>query len=541
LLLLLLLFVSFAYFTVSFHEKQMMSQVVASANRMSDVIKQSTHYSMLLNRKEDVYQIITTIGKEPGVEGIRIYNERGAIMFSTDKGEEHAEVNMQTEACTGCHEQRKPLESLPINNRVRIYESGSGHRILGVINPIRNEASCADAPCHAHPPERSVLGVLDVRVSLEQMDAGMNQANNTMLAYALGTILVLGAISVLFISKTVLIPVRRLMRGVREVSSGNLEHTIVVHSANELGDLAHAFNSMTSSLRHEKSENLRWEETLEQRVRDVTRELKEFHSRILHVEKMASLGKMAATVAHELNNPLEAILTYAKLIARRNRRASAPASVGERTAAGEGNGTAPETLEDAEIIAREAERCGSIVKSLLLFSRKQAGEFTKVPLRRVIDEAVRIVRHHCEIANVCVTVTVEGSEPTLLCDENQIRQALVALFVNAVEAMPGGGMIRVNVDALRSEEDITLDIADSGTGIAEEDLPHIFEPFFTTKTEGKGTGLGLSVVYGIVKRHEGRLSVSSEPGKGTRFSMVLPRVLTGAERAQQEEQVTETI
>src|ERR1051326_687634 len=157
--LLLILFGSYSYFTVRYHNDQMMNQVVASANRMSDVIKQSTHYSMLLYRKDDVYHTIMMIGTEPGVEGIRIYNKRGEIMFSTDKNEEQSPVDMHAEACYACHDQARPLESLAMNNRVRIYDAPRGHRILGLINPIRNEPSCSNADCHAHPPERTVLGV----------------------------------------------------------------------------------------------------------------------------------------------------------------------------------------------------------------------------------------------------------------------------------------------------------------------------------------------------------------------------------------------
>ena len=151
LILLLVLFGLYAYFAIRFHTEQMMSHVLQSANRMSDLIKNSTHYSMLLNRKEDVYQIITMIGKEIGVEGIRIYNKRGEIMFSTNKSEEKTVVDMRAEACFACHEQKKPLQSLPMNNMMRIYHSSSGYRILGLINPIRNETVCANGACHAHP------------------------------------------------------------------------------------------------------------------------------------------------------------------------------------------------------------------------------------------------------------------------------------------------------------------------------------------------------------------------------------------------------
>src|SRR3972149_5472327 len=133
----------YSFFTIRFHATQMMDQVFAGANRMSDVVKNATHYSMLLNRKEDVYRIIELVGRQPGVEGIRIYNKRGVITYSTDSTEKGSVVDLHAEACTVCHDQASPLESLPMNNRTRIYAGAQGHRVLGLINPIRNEHSCS--------------------------------------------------------------------------------------------------------------------------------------------------------------------------------------------------------------------------------------------------------------------------------------------------------------------------------------------------------------------------------------------------------------
>jgi two-component system NtrC family sensor kinase len=501
----------YSYFTVRFYNDKLMDQVLSSANRMSDVIKQSTHYSMLLNRREDVYHIITMIGKEPGVEGIRIYNKRGEIMFSTDKQEEHTAIDMHAEACYVCHEQEKPLSSLPMSNRTRIFESGNSHRVLGVINPIRNEPSCSDAECHAHPPERTVLGVLDVRMSLKNLDATVHQAQNTMAVYAIAAILVVGIIVVLFLSSTVLTPTRRLMAGAQQISSGNLSYHISVNARNELGKLAEAFNEMTRSLKGEKEQNQRWADTLQQRVREKTDELNAIHKQIVHIEKMASLGKLAATIAHEINNPLEAILTYAKLIARRIRKDETQVT------------TNRQTLEDIELIARETDRCGNIVKNLLLFSKKQTGEFAIASLKSIIDHASQLVQHHCRISNVELRIQLPEGDISLMCNENQLNQALVALFVNAVEAMPGGGTIRVEAKSA-SHNNVLLTISDTGMGISEADLPFIFEPFFTTKKDGRGVGLGLSVVYGILERHGGSISVVSAVGKGTTFTLSFPRV-----------------
>jgi two-component system, NtrC family, sensor kinase len=506
--ILLTLFGFYSYFAVRFHSEQLMAYVVISANRMSDVIKNSTHYSMLLNRKEDVYQIITTIGKEPGVDGIRIYNKRGEIMFSTNKKEEQTIVDMHTEACFACHDQEKPLESLPISNRTRIYSDLSGHRVLGLINPIRNEPACSDAACHAHPADRTMLGVLDVRMSLRQVDETIAQAQSKMVTYAVLTVLTLALITGWFFFYTVHRPIKRLMIGTEQISSGNLDYQLSNNSRDEIGQFARSFNEMTKSLKKANDENLQWSQTLENKVREKTNELKLIHGQILQIEKMASLGKLSATVAHELNNPLEAILTYAKLIAKRLKRENVLTEQMRKM------------LEDIEFVAQEALRCGNIVKNLLLFSKKQVGEFGLLPVKQIIEKATRLMQHHFAISNVRFSISYAPDTATLVCDENQIQQALIALFVNAVEAMPDGGTLQVEVSQQGPDGELQIVLTDSGVGISAEDLPHIFEPFFTTKKEAKGVGLGLSVVYGIVERHGGKISVQSELGKGTTFRLV---------------------
>jgi len=266
LVLLLVLFSVYAYFTIQFYRQEMMDNVVLSANRMIDVIKQSTRYGMLLNRREDVHQIITMIGTEPGVEGIRVYNKRGEITFSTDKREEKTIVDMKAEACYACHDQTKPLGSLTMKNRTRMYSGEKGHRILGVINPIRNEPACSDAECHSHPTDKTVLGVLDLRMSLEQVDNGIANAQSDMIRDAVGMMVIMATVSGLFLLFTVIKPVKRLQEATRKITAGNLDYTIPSTAPDELGDLARSFKEMTVSLRHEKEENRRLAETLKQRI-----------------------------------------------------------------------------------------------------------------------------------------------------------------------------------------------------------------------------------------------------------------------------------
>jgi two-component system NtrC family sensor kinase len=348
-------------------------------------------------------------------------------------------------------------------------------------------------------------------MSLAAVDAAIDGASRrtTLLTVIIAAIATLLVTWLLYTG--VLRPVHRITEGTRKVAEGDLDHAIDLSSATELGDLAAAFDRMTSALKREKLENEEWSRTLQERIDEKTAELRAAQEQMIHVEKMASLGRLSATVAHELNNPLEAILTYAKLIGRRLTRGAADAEGLKRSG------------EEVATIARETERCGAIVKSLLLFSKRQVGAYAFVPVRQMIERALRLVEHHCSISNVTVDAPLPPEEITLMCNEGQIEQALVALFVNAVEAMPGGGTLRVGASAAPSDGPITLTVADTGSGIAPEDLPHIFEPFFTTKRDGKGVGLGLAVVYGIVEHHGGTITVKSAAGQGTAFTLQFPR------------------
>lgn len=517
--LLLILFGVYSYFSVRFYTDQMMSQVLTSANRISDAIKSSTHFSMLLNRKGDVYEIINALGKQPGIEGIRIYNKLGVITFSTEKEEQGKIIDLKAEACSGCHQVPQPPESVPARNRMRIYEGPDGKRVLGLINPIRNEEQCSSAGCHSHPTDQKVLGVLDVRMSLGSVDEAIANSQLQIIVVALFLLLIVGSASVIFVSRTILRPVRNLVAATKEVSSGHLDYEITIRRNDEIAELAQSFNSMTRSLQQAEKENLEWASTLEQRVQEKTSELQQVHQQILQIEKMTSLGKLAATVAHELNNPLEGILTYSKLIGRRLKRIEGPSP------------EVHQTMEDIDLIQRETARCGNIVKNLLVFSKKQVAEYALIPVGQIVGKAEQILRHHFQISKVQFEAIPTSDEPSLFCNENQIQQALVALFVNAVEAMPYGGKLTVQVVIDPSNGELRILVRDSGIGIPTEDLPRIFEPFFTTKKNGQGVGLGLSVVYGIVERHGGTISVESGVGKGTTFSMRFPKTGTGGERS----------
>jgi two-component system NtrC family sensor kinase len=280
---------------------------------------------------------------------------------------------------------------------------------------------------------------------------------------------------------------------------------------------------MSADLHQARAELTAWSHRLEASLVQRTEELNRTQRHVVHMEKMASLGKLAATVAHELNNPLAGILNYAKLVGRSIREAGLPED--ERQ----------ELLRCLGLIHKEAGRCGDIVRNLLLFARQSGGEPALVSLSAAIDSALMLVRHHMEMTNVELeTSLLAADRDRVVCDSNQIEQALVALMVNAIEAMPAGG--RLSVRALDRGESVDIEIEDTGSGIAPEVLPHIFEPFFSTKDKAEGVGLGLSVAYGIVQRHGGDIEVDSRVGRGTRFTITLPRRPVGSPNAGGEDE-----
>jgi len=491
---------------------QYMTIVKENALKTSELIRRATHSSMLHNRREDIYQIINMLGKQSEIEAIRIYNKQGEITFSTIPTEVGKVVSMESEACNVCHIGDKIKVPAESSQLTRVFHSRTGHEILGAINPIRNEESCYTSDCHVHKKEQTILGVFDVIFSLESAKA--NAVKLSMIQYASGLFMLL-AISLLvfiFTLKFVNAPLRKLIQGTLEIMSGNLDHRIDIDTSDEIGTLAKSFNKMTEELKRAHEELLGWAKLLEQKVNEKTAELQRAYAYMVHIEKMASLGKLAATVAHELNNPLEGILTYAKLLKRRLENNS---KIEEER---------DEILSELSIIIDETSRCGNIVKNLLLFSKQRVGEFKDEDIGQIIKRSIALISHHLEMNNVRLELDMPEHPVIVYCDAQQIEQMLLAMEINAIEAMPEGGTLRIELKEVNSDK-IQVKVIDTGVGIPENVLPHIFEPFFTTKKEGKGTGLGLAVVYGIVERHGGQISVESKVNFGTTFTIVLPKKL----------------
>jgi two-component system NtrC family sensor kinase len=247
---------------------------------------------------------------------------------------------------------------------------------------------------------------------------------------------------------------------------------------------------------------------IEEQVRRKTMELERVYKTLLSSEKMASIGKLAATVAHEINNPLFGILTYARLVLRELLKHDIPGR--------------DELVEQLGIIERESKRCGDLVKNLLTFGRQAPSHREPNDLSSVVRRALTLVKHKLDLQGIEVSEHLAADLPPVDCDANQIQQAVLVLLVNASEAVAKGGRIEIATAFDGESGQASVRVKDTGSGISSEILPHIFDPFFTTKEDQLRTGLGLAVARSIVEQHAGEISVRSTPGEGTEFTVMLP-------------------
>ena len=589
------------------HESALIAQLTRSADQLSETIAGSTYYDMRENRRDAVYREIATIGRQQGIEKVRLFNATGTIMFSSDSSEVSRAVDKNAEACYACHAAGQPLVRLPMRARARIYRAADGHRVLGMIRPIHNEPGCRTAACHAHAGDEAVLGVLDVDLSMAAADAQIAHDQRRMLLLA---VLAIAASSLLLwwlSGRLILRPVRALIAGTRRVARGDLSTAIPVGGGRELADLAQAFN-------------------------DMTRQLSEAQRQLTQSDKLASVGRLAAGLAHEINNPLTGVLTYASFLEKR--------AIND-----------PETRADLEVIVRETKRCREIVRGLLDFARQTPPKRQPTDVNEVVRRAATVVMNQLTLARVSLGFELAQDLPAIPADANQIQQVVVNLLLNAADAIAGddasaGGtiairtslaavpprghaliraatcpkgcdlldksvrlagvptirvlarvgdreivfhmdplygrgnhraseprkegevalhlcpvcrarlevperrcgdcgapMFGVNVngsgrvewcarqgcpgtrwdamDALGPQPYVEIAVEDTGRGIAPEAMDRLFDPFFSTKGT-HGTGLGLAVSWGIIEGHAGSITVASEPGHGSCFTVRLP-------------------
>lgn len=396
----------FAYFNIQRQSNALLAEVERHANQLSETVISSTRYDMLLNQRDRIDKTVTSIGNQQGIRFVRILNKQGEIIYSSQKGDVGKMVDKKTESCYACHAANRPLERLAINQRTRIYRTNQdSSRILGIITPIYNERSCWEADCHAHAKDKTILGVLDVTTSLAEADNEIKRGEIEIVIFALAAIVALSLIIGFLVKKWIDKPVNELLKATDQVGVGNLNYTIKEKGNDELGKLARSFNIMTQKL-------------------------SEARLQLFQSDKLASLGRLAAGVAHEINNPLTGVLTYSSFLLKRTQ-------------------DNPELQEDLKVIVRETKRSREIVKSLLDFARQSVPKKNNLEINEVIEQAISVVENQLTINHVKLEKTLDKSIPQIIADSNQIQQVFINLLVNANDAIgKNGGTIIISTSSL---------------------------------------------------------------------------------------------
>ncbi|MCG6980890.1 MAG: HAMP domain-containing protein [Deltaproteobacteria bacterium] len=607
----------YATVNISTQRNQLIQQVIQSTNMVSDTIKRSMRYDMLKYQPERLHRAIDTIGGQEGIEKVRIFNYVGEIIYSSDRAEMGAMVDKSSEQCYACHAREKPFERLTTSARSRIFETAVRHRVLGMINPIYNEKDCYSASCHIHPQEQKVLGVLDIDVSLADVDRVINSSKKKMTLFAVVAIVAVSLAIGLFIQRFVSRPVKQLVKGTERVAAGDLSTPLEISSASEIGTLARSFDQMTQRLQDSEQElkaseekyrslfdndpnpifvfdrstfqiidaNIRAtekygytrEELLQMSFRDLgdpedaekirssvveacifipkVRHRKrdgsimhvDIHScprvhlgedviianiadisdsiqaeaQLIQASKMATLGEMSAGVAHELNQPLNAIRIGSDLL--------------KKVVEGGDNleGDREVLVKVYSEIGSQVDRAANIIDHLREFGRKsEPDEVEKVFISKPITDVFTVLGQQLKLKQIKVDLDLDESLPPIYGVNNRLEQVFINLVMNARDAieemMEGdyqkgqGGILSIRT--YQEKGRVVAIVRDNGSGMPEHVKEKIFEPFYTTKDVGKGTGLGLSISYGIIKDYGGTIEVDSMPGSGTIFKITFPAV-----------------
>ncbi len=488
-----------------------LAEVVHSSEQVAETIQLSIRHDMLGNRRDGVREVIESVGGHSGIAGVRLFNKEGRISYSSRAAEVGHVVDKQSEACVQCHSASRPFSELDLESRSRVYNHPEHGRVLSTIAVIRNEPGCHPSGCHKSPSVQSVLGVLDVTMSLDSAEARMLVSTRQATMLSLGAVILITGALLILVQQTVRRPINRLIAATQRVAGGDYELQVPSGATDELGFLARSFNEMIESLNTSQ-------QNLEAKVAQKADELRSAQFQVVQAEKLSSVGLVAAGIAHELNSPLMAISTFGHLVQKR----LSPGS---------------QESEDVRMILRETDRCAAIIRTLLDFSRDQSTNqaLELCDVSAIIDRAVKILQVAMRANAVDTSVSIAPDTPPVEANSVQITQVLVNLLLNAIQAMPTGGRITIRLDGVaRSDypqvkmppplrtQLVRLRVADTGSGIPRELLSKVFDPFFTTKPVGQGSGLGLSVSHAIIQRHRGVILVESDGRSGTEFTVLLP-------------------
>ncbi len=448
-----------------------------------------------------IQQTVEDVGVTEGIMNLRIFNSKGKISYSSDRSNIGTVLDKNSELCIRCHGISGPVKDTP-NWTI---SKGKQYRTLNIVQPIYNEPSCYNASCHIHSKEQRVLGLVEADFSLELLDKSIMQQGIAITVYVVAFSFAISIALCVILWNFVSTPLALLSLGMKKVTAGDLDYKVAVIRKDEIGELANTFNIMNGELKKAKNELLEWGNTLEKKVQEKTEAIHRAQQQLVHSEKLASLGRMAAGVAHEINSPLTGIVTFGHLLQKKF-----PQGTEER--------------EDLDVIIDQANRCANIIKGLLGFARASAADKALTNINDVLHSSLNIVRNKADFFNLIIATDLDPALKRVRADAPQLQQVFLNMIVNAADACEGKGTITIRTSNVtgNKQDFVEIEFRDTGCGIRDEDIEKIFEPFFTTKPVGKGTGLGLAVSHGIIQEHGGKITISTKIGEGTSFFIWLP-------------------
>lgn len=512
----IILFLSFSVIFRTVYVNYFNTVLRQNGNNLGAIVEGSLYKSMLENDKSTLHGTLDIINTMPGIDDVNLYDQNDNLAYSSFTAESDYHSNPD---CIACHSNLNEMFSKKERSYMIIDEKSDcsmnpnrpGQRHLLIRRPILNEMSCYTASCHAHSESDEVLGSLIIRMPLKDLDNALQRSSVEFLLMALMITAIVVSMLILFTRKRIKNPLNSIITASEAVSAGEVNTRIEIRHdlLDDMKMVSLAFNNMLDNIDRATVELENWSKQLEYKVQKKSEELSEAQNELINVERIASLGKLSASVAHEINNPLSGILIYTKLVYKQLYNQDITPEKRENM------------LRQLKLIETETKRCGDIVKGLLDFSSKGQDDFEVKHLNEILQGTYELMMHHIKISNITFHTDLSARADIIYCSPNQIKQACIAILVNASEAVSENGEIVISTNNPDSNT-VRLEISDNGSGISTEDKPHIFEPFFSTKRDARGIGLGLPIVHGIVQNHGGKVEIDSVVGRGTTVSIVFP-------------------
>jgi two-component system, NtrC family, sensor kinase len=512
----LLMFASFGVIFMSVNDQYMNTVIKQRGSNVGLIVRGSLYHSMLENDSTALRKALNIINKMSGIDDVNLYDKNENLKYSSFSIDTFGHSDPE---CKKCHsgiaslfegnEQNSKI--IEISSECKMNQKNDNNRHLLIRSPILNEPSCYTSECHAHNRNERELGSLVIKIPLKDLDESKKRISYDYYILASAMTILMLVLLIFFTRKKIKKPLNSLIQVSEAVSKGDRSSRVEI-SSDQLDDMrmvSLAFNDMLDNLQSASTELQNWSQQLEYKVQKKTEELGNAQNELINIERIASLGKLSLSVAHEINNPLSGILIYTKLLHKQLTGVDMEPTKKELI------------LKHLKIIESETKRCGDIVKGLLDFSRKDQNKFEHIHLHEVLRETCDLLAHSMKMAKIIFHTDFAATSDLVYCNPNQIKQACIAILVNAIEAVSENGEIVLRT--VHSENgSIAVEIIDNGCGISSEDMDHIFEPFYTTKENARGTGLGLAIVHGIIQNHNSKIKVQSEPGKGTTFIIQMP-------------------